>query len=358
MGRLLELTSVAALTLAGWLAGAIARRSVESHVLRARRLDALAGARDEDRVRHPSGAVIELLSEGRGCRLMVSMTLRALPAGVRLDARAVAQGRLPDPVHAAVGLALAREGLLRPELEVSSEVGELRVSQWTEALPTVARMEGLADRVARAVETASRYLEPGPGGAERRRAVVSGLLASDPEIRMISAEQAGGLGVPVLRQLFVDSRIAPELRRRAGRALATRARPGELREAHLRVMREGPDALARFAAAERAAQEGGASLVELLPRARPAAQRVLLAHLTQKGGADAHGALDELLNRGGLGVRMDGRLRRAWRATRRLRDEGRGRLAVLDPDSGALSRPKEPSPTVGSMTTSDERGDF
>lgn len=338
MAVLVELTSAAALTLAGWLAGALLRSGVERNWrrLRTRRLDAVSGRRVGERVHHPSGAFIALVSERRGCRLLVTMPLKGLPGGLRIEARQVFEGSRRDPVEAALGLALVREGLLRPELGVTSASEEVRVSQWTEALPTVARMEGLADRVARAVALATRYLAPHGTEAGSRRAAVSGLLAADPRVRLVAAENAGSLGVPVLRTLFLDPKVSMDVRSRAGRAFGSRARAQELRETCQRVMRQGPDPLARFAAEECVAREAPSALVELLPRARPVAQRVLLNHLVHAACAEAYPALDALLSRGGLGVRMDGPLRRAWRAAKSCRDESRGGLALARAE-GALS---------------------
>lgn len=377
----LGLLSMAAATFAGWAAASVVTYGIERRLrwTGRLRLAALGGVEvTPHRVQLGDGREVRVrIRPDQRVELWVRVPVPGLSSGARLRSD-------PGPgcpaVIAALHLALAREGLLHPEMRLRAQAGALEIGQLTDGLPTVERMRGLLVRVTRAA-AAANFEKDGDG---LRREAIRGLIDPDPWVRLAAARIAGSLGRTVLSRLVVARGVAPEVRVGAVRALVRRAAASEALPILERAARTGIAELATVAVrALGDLEEGGPALVRLLsrrrmsvevqlaavgalsrhpdwerfflavlPRVGAAAQRTILDQLAGRGGPGAYAGLDEILSHGGLGVRLDGPLRRAVRETRRRCTELRGALSEApSAPVGALSGASKPAVALPSAVS-------
>jgi hypothetical protein len=322
--------------------------------LRRARLGSLGGERPaEDRARLPSGVEVRLeLRPDHGCRLRVRVPVPGLPDGLRVGWEPAARHH---PVSGLLHLALAREGLLGRGFELRARAETLEMVRAGLNLPSERQIREVVARVERAVGVCRALEDP----EAARGAALRGLLDRDPRVRLSAALMTGGLGRTVLARLASDRQQPLDLRVEALEALSLGPPNAESAKV-LERCATGPERLGRFAVRALAEREGGPAriahlvgadrldpevarlaverivrrarapeplLLDALPGACAPAQRAILDHIADTGGAVAHAALDRLLSNGGLGIRLDGALRRAARATRARLIEERGALS-------------------------------
>lgn len=363
--------TLAAAALMGGGALCLLRRGLEHRfrAARAARLQRLGGTSlGEDHVRLDDGIEVRVrFRSDHRVELSVRAPVPWLESGTALGG---VEGPFVAPHAALLHLALAREGLLRSELDVRALSGALEVGQITEALPRLERMSALTERVRRA----TCWARTDEASDRASKAVIRGLIDPDPAVRLAAARVGGSLGLTVLTRMVDDRRLrsahrlealevlvardpGPELIRVLERAALSAADPlvhravsvlGRIADggpALVRLIRRGRlDGVNAVRAVRALAQldAGETLLLEGLPHAGIAAQRAILEHLAESGSARAHVALDALLSKGGLGLRLDGVLRRAARTTGRRFAQARGALSEAPPSPnaprGALSR--------------------
>ena len=283
-----------------------------------------------------------------------------------------------DAVRAIVRLALARNTRVTHRANIEIVPGVLQV-RWVQRRPP---QQDEILSMARWVADAAQETETafGSSSISVRRDVIRGLISPDPEIRLPAALAAGSLGYTVLDQLIKDPRVDIDVQLKAAKAITQQLPPEDATSILSQALDSGPEELVRYAIEVLAELEGGshalaaalrrrrlkpelavftverltsvvggeALLLHALPHACTPAQRAMLEHLAETGGRTTHAHLYRLAGKGGLGVALDGALRRAVRATGERQAALQGAVSEIEAPQkvpvGALS---EPSTTSG-----------